>query len=457
MEFNMKKVRVGMIVEGTVFMVTDDSVHLDFGGHAEGVIYKKGLALGDIESCKDIVKEGETIEAKITKIDDENQQVLMSRIDILLNEKRENFAEFTQEAESFKAKVKKVTKGGLVLETNGVECFLPASHVDFARVDLEDFKGQTLEVSLLEQKGRKIVVSRKNVLAKARKEARKEQLESLNVDDVVTGKVVKIMDFGAFVDLGNVQGLIHKSQISHHRTEKVEEELSVGQEVTTKIIKIEKGKIGLSLKALQKTPWDIFASEHKVGEEVSGKIVRKMASGMLVEVAKDVIGMIHRNDYSWDPNTNLAGEVEVGQDITLKILSIDVKKRRMALSKKHLEYNPWKDVTVKVGEEVSGPVVELQSRGALVQIQGVNAFLPIGEIQADRVEDINQVLKVEQVVNAVVTKVDTFQWSMIISMKQLVEGKQRAEFEQYLETENEESGTQTLGDLFKDKLEEFKK
>ena len=128
----------------------------------------------------------------------------------------------------------------------------------------------------------------------------------------------------------------------------------------------------------------------------------------------------------------------------------------MSLSKKHLEYNPWKDVSVKVGEEVSGQVVELQSRGALVEIQGVKAFLPIGEIQTERVQEVGQVLKLEQVVNGIVTALDKQMWKMTISIKQLVEGKERAEFEKYLKTEEQVSNS-TLGDLFKDKLDEFKK
>jgi len=456
MEFNMKKVRVGMVVEGTVFMVTDDSVHLDFGAYAEGVIYKKGMAIGEIQSCKDLVKEGDTLVAKITKIDDENQQILMSRREILFDEKRASFAKDAMGAETFKAKVKQVTRGGLVMDYNGVECFLPASHVDFKRVELEDFKGQTLEVTLLEQKDRKIVVSRRKVLDMNRKEARKGAFDAINVGDKIDGKIVKIMDFGAFIDLGEVQGLVHKSQISHHRTDKVTDVLEEGQVVKTEVISKEKGKIGLSMKSLLETPWTIFAKNSKVGDEVTGKIVRKMANGMLVELERDVVGIIGKKDYSWDPKENLAGEVEVGDSITLKILSMDAKNRKMSLSKKHLDYNPWKDVSVEVGEEISGTVVELQSRGALVKVQGVNAFLPIGEIQSERVQEVAQVLKLEQVINAVVTDVDPQMWKMTISIKQMVEGKERAEFEKYLKTEKEVSNS-TLGDLFKEKLEEFKK
>jgi small subunit ribosomal protein S1 len=264
------------------------------------------------------------------------------------------------------------------------------------------------------------------------------------------------MKFGAFVQLNKIQGLVHVSELSHHRITNVEDVVTLGQEIEVKVISKKNGKIGLSMKALQKTPWEIYAETHKPGDEVQGKIVRKMATGMLVEVAKDVVGIINKKDYSWDPKENLAGEVEVGSELNLKILSMEAKKRRMSLSKKHLEYNPWKDVTVKVGEEVSGTVEELQSRGALVKVQGVKAFLPIGEIKEERVNEIAQVLKVEDVIKAVVTKLDKEDWNMVISIKQLEETKQRAEFEDYLETEESVSNP-TLGDLFKDELEKFKK
>lgn len=456
MEFQMKKVKAGMVVEGTVFMVTDDSVHVDLGSHAEGVIYKKGMAFGDIESCKTLVKEGDVITVKVNKIDDENQQFLCSRLDMLRQEKQDKLNAEIDNVESFKAKVVRVNKGGLELKYEGIDMFMPASHIDVQRVNPEDFNGQVLEVTVIEHKGRKLVVSRREVLKKAQRAARKEAVEKINVGDKISGEVVKLADFGAFVELGGVQGLIHRSQLSHHRSDKIEDVVAVGQTVETQVISKDKGKIGLSIKALQETPWDLFAKASKVGDEVTGKIVRKMATGMLVEVERDVVGIITKKDYSWDPRTNLAGEVEVGSELTLKILSMDVKNKKMSLSKKHLDYNPWKDVTIKNGEEVSGTVEELQSRGALVKIQNVKAFLPIGEIQEDRVEDISQVLKVNDVVKAVVTNVDKQQWKMTISIKQLVDSKQRAEFEGYLETE-EKVANATLGDLFKDQLEKYKK
>jgi len=452
----MKKIKEGMIVEGKVFLVTDDSVHVDLGAYAEGVIYKKGMALEDIKSCKDLVQEGDILTAKITKIDDQNQQILLSRLDLIREEKRQEVNEFIHDAKVFDAKVKQVTKGGLLLDYQGVEVFMPASQIDFERVELNDFKNKVLECTVIEDDGRKIVVSRKKVLELRRKEERKNALDALEVGQVVKGKVVKIAEFGAFVELGAVQGLLHRSEVSHYRSDQVTDVVTVGDTVEVKIVNINKGKIGLSLKALQEEPWELFKKHAKVGDTVSGKVIRKMATGMLIEVERDVVGIINKKDYSWDPKVNLAGDVEVGSELELKILTIDFNNKKMSLSKKHLEYNPWKDVTVKEGEEVSGTVEELQSNGALVKIQGVKAFLPIGEIRSERVQDINQVLKVDEVVKGIITSVDKENWKMTFSIKELVEGNARKEYEAYLEKE-EEVKTTTIGDLFKDQLEKYKK
>jgi ribosomal protein S1 len=458
MEIKMKNVKVGMIVDGTVFHVTDDAVYVDLGAHADGVIYKKGLALEDIKSCKDLVKEGDTLTAKVTKIsnDDKNQQILLSRLDLIREEQRKQVSEFIHDAKVFEAKVKRVTRGGLLLDYQGVEVFMPASQIDVARVELNDYKNQVLECTVIEDNGRKVVVSRRKVLELRQKEARKADFDKLTVGDTVTGTVVKLAEFGAFVELGAIQGLIHRSEVSHHRSDAVSDVVKVGDKVTVKVISKSKGKVGLSIKALQKTPWEIFSETAKVGDTVTGKVVRKMATGMLVEVQRDVVGIINKKDYSWDPKDNLAGEIEVGGELELKILTIDVENKKMSLSKKHLEYNPWKDVTVKEGEEVSGTVEEIQSRGALVKIQGVKAFLPIGEIRSERVNDINQVLKVDDVVKGIITNLDKENWKMTFSIKALIEGNARKEFEAYLETEEEVKNT-TIGDLFKDQLEKYKK
>lgn len=455
MDFKMKKVKVGMIVEGKAIVVTDESVYLDLETFAEGVIHKKGLVLGDIESCKEVVKVGDIIRAKINKINNEDQQILLSRIELLREEKVGAVKNLANKNERIEAFVKGASSAGLNLTYNGVDMFMPTSLIDIENINPEDFKGKTITCKVIESDNKRIVASRKIVLEEDLRVSKAEELKELKVGQVMKGTVSRITKFGAFVSIGFNDGLVHISQISHHRVNNVNDVLKEGDEVEVQIVKIEKNRIGLSMKSLLKTPWQLFSEEHKVGDKVTGTIKRKIGSGMFIELAKDVVGMLNSKDFSWDPHDNLAGEVEVGDTLELQILSLDPEARRMALSKKHLDYNPWNDVTFKVGEEVSGVVEELQSRGALVKIQGVKAFLPISEIQEDRVSQMSDVLKLGEVVNGVVLEIDKRQWKMKISLKQLVESKSRKEFEEYLKTE-EKVQKQTLGDLFADKLKEFK-
>ena len=456
MEFKMNSVKIGRIVEGTVFHVTDDVCYVDIQAFADGVIYKEGLSLGKtITSCHEVVKEGDVLKFKINKIDHDNQSILLSRHDMLRDEKRIQFNEDTKNNVRIEAKVYKVDKGGLKLKYQGVDLFMPYSHIARERVNGEDFLGKTLTCVVIENDDRKVVVSRRLVLDEDYKLARKEELANLNIGDQLDGVVTRILDFGAFVKVGKNEGLLHRSEISHHRVNKVSEVLTEGQEVKVQVITKEKNRLGLSIKAMLETPWQVFAKEHKIGDEVTGKIVKKMAKGMLVEIERDVAGIINQKDYSWDPRENLAGSVEVGDNLTVKILSLDVPKRRMSLSKKHLDYNPWGDVTVRVNEEVSGTVEEIQSRGALVKVQGVKAYLPITEITSDHINEVKDVLNVDDVIKALVLEVDKREWRMKISMKELVERKERAIFESY-KKEEESVKKQTLGDLFKDKFNEFK-
>ncbi len=458
MDFNVKNVKEGNRIKGKVYKVGKNEVLVDINYTTEGTIYLNELTNKPVDSAKDIVKEGDDIEVIVKKVDDEKGIVLLSRLEIEEAEAFEIVQKYFDEDQTFEAKVIKITKGGLVLSAIGYErMFMPLSEVSTEFIDsLEGYYGKDLNVRVIEIKRNKVIVSHKAVLKDQLKEEKQAELESIKEGDIIEGKVSKILPYGAFIRFGQVDGLLHISEISHHNVKRVSDVLKEGQTVKVKVIDAKNNKRSLSLKALQKTPWESFAENHKIGDEVEGTVVKKMQFGMLVEVEKDVAGIVNKFDYSWNPRYNLAGELNVGDKINVKIIAIDVENRKMTLSKKHLEYNPWEDVDFKVGEAVSGQVKDLQNNGALVEVQGVNAFLPIGEIVDKRIEHPKEVLSEDDVINGIVLKFDKRAWQLVISKTAYDEKQVRDEYKKYLRSENKKDQSQTLGELFADKLKNFK-
>jgi small subunit ribosomal protein S1 len=456
-ERNLYIPKVGDIVTGTVVNVTDSEMLVDVGYTCEGVIYRQHAAAEKVDSLKDLFKIDDQIKVKVTqfKRGDESDSLLLSRLDILKQEKRDQFRNELEVNKDVVFKVKKAVKGGLLLDYNGVEAFLPESLISLKNdtQDKNELVGTevTARIIEIEQKGRyeRIIANRKQLQFEVIKAAEKAEFESFHIDDVYTGKVKKITEFGAFVSIGErTEGLVHISEVSHFRVKKVEDYLEVDQEVSVKIIKIKGKRISLSIKALLETPWDKFIAKYNVGDKVTGTVVRKMQYGMLVEVEKEVVGLLNRFDYSWSPDENLAGNVEVGETVEVKIISINADKKQFALSKKHLEYNPWADKKFKRGELVSAQVLRIEEKGAILEVEGIQAYLPISEISQEHVSRIEDVLKLEQIVKAEVTEFNPKRWKMSLSMKSILEKKNRAEYENQL-SENV-SSDQSLADLFKD-------
>ena len=452
-----KKPKPGQVVTGEVIQVTKDEVLIDIGFTSEGVIYKEHLDLGKVESAKDILNKGDKIEVKVVRYNETKDGTtfpLLSRKDILRNELRKENLEQLEVGQQYDFKVKKAVKGGLLLDYTGLEVFLPDSLIFLREEDQnkENLVNKTIKAELIEKKteGRNInlIANRKQVAYEEKRAERKEELESLAEGQVVKVSIERIKDFGAFAKItDHIDGLIHISEISHYHVKDITEYINEGDEVEAKIIKIKGKKVSLSLKALKPTPWDQFIETHKVGDKVEGTIVRKMQFGMLLEVEKEVVGLLNRFDYSWNPNENLAGEVEVGDTLEVEITSINKRKKQFSVSKKHLEYNPWADLKFKKGDIVSAEVVRLEDNGAVVKIEEVEGFLPIGEVSPEHISDLSNELKPEDIISVEVTDFNPKKWHLTVSKKSIQEKKERAAFES--ELKENVSSNQSLEDLFK--------
>lgn len=456
-------IKRGQIVEGVVIKVEDNTIYLDIQQFTEGKIHLDNYDKPAPNSFIGLVKEGQVVRAKVQKITDEPAQILLSRLPLLIDEKFDDIRALVASGETVKAKVKAAKEKGLILAYAGHEAFLPYSLLDYDLVkDKESLKGQTLEVQLIEatKRGRstRVVASRKAIFERERQEAyeerlqlRQDELENINTGDVLKGKVDKIEKHAATIRFDHVVGLLRISQVSHHRIDKIEDVLSVDEEVEVKVIKKEGNRLDLSMKALLKTPYELFYENHHINDEVQGTVFQKLPFGIIVEVEKDVRGLLHKNEFSWNPNDNFESYVKIGDPITLKIIQMDPKKERIALSKKALEDNPWKNVTVKRGDVVKAKVAEVDDKGIKLEVQGVLGDVPISELSTDKINRPADYFAVGDEVEAIVTDCKKNQWSLELSIRQVKEKAERASFEEYLGDSEEAEGVK-LGDLFEEHL-----
>lgn len=462
---DIKILRVGDIVEGKVVEVSDNTIFLDVKYFTEARMHIDNYD-PSLTTFANVVKVGDVIKGRIQKISEDPTLILMSRLPIIKRENFEKIKELVESKETVEAKVKSVLEKGILLTYLSYELFLPYTLLDYELIDKkETLKGKTLEVNIIEasRRGRftRIIASRKEIFEKARKEAykkrmeeRQEELDAINTGDVLTGTIDRLEKHAANVRFENIVGLLRISQVSHYRIDKLEDVLTEGQEVQVRVIKKEGNRLDLSMKALLPTPFENFLKDHKVGSEVTGEIVQKLPFGLIVELQRDVRGLLHKNEYSWNPNDNLDSHVNIGDEITLAIIRLDEKNEKIGLSKKQLEDNPWKNVTVKRGDLTKAEVKEVTSNGLKVIVEGVDAFIPTNEALEKDHSNIEAYFASGDIIeDALVLEANPRNWNMKLSIVKAKERKDRAMFEKFLENDSDDEG-QTIGDLIGDELKE---
>ena len=340
-EHAMADLKVGDKVTGTVVEVKKDSVYVSVGHKSEGVIPLNELTNEDVESAKEIMNEGDEIDVVVVGLEDEEGNIRLSRKNALREEAWESIIDSYENNEIIEAKVSRVVKGGLVVNI-GLRGFVPASHIAIEYVEnLEQFVGQTLRFKVIEvdRDNNNVVLSRKAVLEEEREAEKKETLAKLEAGQEIEGKVTKIVDFGAFVDLGGIEGLLHISEMSWGRIDHPSEVVNEGDTITVKVLNldIEKERIALGLKQTQPDPWETFAEKHHEGEVVTGKITKTVDFGAFMEIEPGVEGLIHISQLSRRHVEKPEEVVTVNDEVEAKIININIDERRVGLSLKELE------------------------------------------------------------------------------------------------------------------------
>jgi len=391
----------GDIVTGKVVRIDKDEVLVDIGYKSEGVIPVSELSIRKSVSTADEVQLGEEIDALVMQKEDADGRLILSKKRARFEKAWKRIEAAYESGQPVTGTVIEVVKGGLILDL-GVRGFLPASLVDIRRVqDLSEYVGQELACRVIEMNRNRnnVVLSRRAVLEEERKEVRQQIIDELNVGDVVEGTISNIVDFGAFVDLDGIDGLIHISELSWTHINHPSEVLSVNQKVKVKVLDIDRDRqrISLGLKQTQADPWERIISEHRIGDVVSGKVTKIVAFGAFVEIYAGIEGLVHISELANRHVERPDEVVSVGQPVQVKIIEIDSERRRLSLSMKRVSEDEAASATPALqggeaapavsatGETSSGPAATSESPApqagemAATEASEVAPAAPVGE------------------------------------------------------------------------------
>lgn len=362
----MVSLKKGDLVKGTIVKIEDNVAYVSVGYKYDGIITLRELSSVQVEQAADVVKVGQEVELKVLSIDDNKETMTLSKR-LVDNEKGwEEIEAHLEKQDVFEVVVADVVKGGLVADV-GVRAFIPASMVERHFVeDFSDYKGRTLRVVVKEvdRENNKVILSQKDVLDAEYEQQKAQKLATLQVGQELTATVQRITNFGAFVDLGGVDGLVHVSELAWEHVTNPADVVSVGQEVQVKVLKVEaeKGKVSLSIKAAQPGPWEQASGQFNVGDIVKGKVKRIATFGAFVEIAPGVEGLVHISQLAYRHVNSPYEIVKEGQEVDVKVLEFNAADKRVSLSIKETQEPPVKeveDIDVPSMEEINNPDVSL--------------------------------------------------------------------------------------------------
>ncbi|MFG0241712.1 MAG: 30S ribosomal protein S1 [Phycisphaerales bacterium JB054] len=413
----------GKLIKGRIIGMAGDDVVVEVGLKSEGLIPKEEF--GDEE-----IRAGDTIDVLLESLDGEGGLIQLSkrRADRMINWQR--IVDSTNEDDVIEGTVMRKIKGGLLVDI-GVPVFLPASQVDIRRPhEIGDFIGRKIRAQILkiDPERRNIVISRRKLIEEERDTAKKRLLETLNEGDIVQGTVKNIADFGVFVDLGGIDGLLHITDMSWGRVNHPSEMVKIDDKLEVKILNIdlEKEKIALGLKQKESSPWEEIEAKYPVGSRIRGEVVNLMSYGAFIRLEDGIEGLVHISEMSWTRRVNHPSEmVEPGQEVDVVVLDIDKDKQEISLGMKQTEVNPWELVGEKYppGTVIEGDVRNLANYGAFVEIEpGIDGLLHVSDMSwTKKITHPNELVKKGDGVKCVVLEVDRDKQRISLGMKQLSE------------------------------------
>jgi small subunit ribosomal protein S1 len=475
---SVKNYREGSIVKGHVLEKRPKEFLIDIGYKSEGVV-----SASEFDNPEEI-NVGDEVEVLLERLENDQGMVILSKQKA---SQRQNWSKIVKlfEAEGIiKGRVKSVVKGGLIVNV-GVEAFLPASQVDInPPKDLTQFVGNTYDFKIvkLNEDRKNVVLSRRELIEAERSERRQQFLGTMSAGDKVEGTVKNITDFGAFLDLDGIDGLLHITDMSWARLTHPSEAVKPGDRLTVVVLEINKDKerISLGLKQLQSNPWDRIEERFPIGQKISGKITNLMPYGAFVQIEEGIEGLIHVSELSWTKRITRPSDVlTLGQDIEAVVLGVNKADQKISLGVRQLEPNPWDEIEQRyvIGKQVRGQVRNMTAYGAFVELEeGIDGMVHVSDLSwTKKVNHPSEVLKKGDEVDAVVIDIDKANQRISLGVKQLetdpwkeIEGKFKvgdlvkgtvskiANFGAFIELPGDIDGLVHISQISEDRVEKVK-
>ncbi len=415
----------GELVEGKVVGVSDRGVLVDFGYKSEGVIPADEAA----NSTGDPLTVGDTVEVVIRSIHAGDAPPMLSRVDAVNRKVWGDLEEAFRNDVPVKGRIIDKTKGGLRVDLDGVEGFLPGSQIDSRPIrSLDQYVGEEIEAKIIKLSRRRnnIVISRKAITDVAINEQKEKTLNAIEIGFVVEGVIKNLTEYGAFVDIGGIDGLLHVTDMSWGRLQNPGEQFKVNDQIQVKVLKLdrEKEKISLGYKQLIPDPWSTVVEVYEVNSRITGRVSSVTDYGIFVELEPGVEGLVHVSEISWSKRSNNPRRMfNRGDEIEVQVLGVDTVEKRISLGMKQLLDNPWDNVEYRfpVGTKITGKVRNLTDFGAFVELEdGIDGLVHVSDITwAKKLKHPKELLKKDQEVEAIVTNIDASAQRLSLSMKDL--------------------------------------
>lgn len=460
-DFQMNVLKNGDTIEGEVIVVTPTYAYLNVNYMMDALLELKNYSYDAVEDLTKVLKVGDKVTVAVVRLGEE--MLVVSRTVL---ERKERLDALLKQAEA-KAQItvtfNEETPGGLVGRYHGVRVFMPKSQTDAKRVeDFTPYVNTALEVQIIEFDSRKnqLLVSHRQIVEAQRAIVMEEAIKHFTVDATVTATVSAVQDNGAVLESNGMEIWLPGREVSYHRTLTPKDVLKVGETIDVKVLTVntERKNVVVSKKALEKTPWSVAMDTFKVGNVITGKVIDVIAAGAIVEVSPSVTGLVHVSEYSYDRSKKLAQELKAGDEVRVKVLSIEEEKHRISLSIKQTEVSPWSQLadTIKVGSIITGTVKRVTDRAAFVEVAPlVDAILPVSEATIARVASMRDVLSEGATVEAQVIDFKPNSEKMEISILAKEAAAERADFEQYQNTQSQ-SASESITSSLAEQLQSLK-